>query len=59
MKTTVQFVQAARKAGMDMREVSERLNAAIGVQGGLQKWRKWIRQEILKGGRKKELALGH
>jgi len=58
MRTTVQFIQAARKAGLDMREVAERLDATVGVKDGLRRWRQWVREEILKGG-KKELALGH
>jgi len=53
-KTTVQLVQEAGKAGMDMREVSERLDAAVGIPDGLRKWREWIRKKL-----ESRLALGH
>lgn len=62
MKTassTVKLIQAARKAGLDMREVSERLDAAVGSRDALREWRAWVRNQILKSGRKAELALGH
>lgn len=57
--STVKFVQAARKAGLDMREASERLDAAVGSRDALRKWRAWVRDQILKSGRKAGLALGH
>jgi len=42
-ESTVSCIQAARKAGLDMREVSERLDAAA---GDTKRWRKWIHNEI-------------
>jgi len=50
MKTvsTVKFIQLARKAGLNMREVSERLDASAGQAGGIRKWQGWIRSEIAK-----------
>jgi hypothetical protein len=56
---TVKLVQAARKAGLDMREVSERLDAAVGIPDGLRRWRQWVREEILRKGHESELVLGH
>ena len=55
-KTTVQMIQEARKAGLDMREVSERLDAAVGQPNGLGKWRSWVRKMVSS---KSELVLGH
>lgn len=60
MRTTVRLVQAARKAGLDMREVSERLDAAVGDREALREWRAWVREQVfLRSGRKVKLALGH
>ena len=55
--STVKYIQAARKAGLDMREVSERLDAAVGHPGALREWRNWVRKEILNG--KVEVVLGY
>ena len=55
-KTTVSFIQDARRAGLDMREVSDRLDKAIAEPGGLKEWKRWIRESI---GSQKEFALGH
>jgi ribosomal protein L1 len=54
MKTesTVDCIRKARKAGLDMREVSERLDASVSLPNGLEHWKKWVHSEIL-------LALGH
>jgi hypothetical protein len=54
--STVSCIQDARKAGLDMREVTERLDAAVGRPDGLSRWKEWVRSEILKT---KNLALGH
>lgn len=45
-ETTVSFMQAAIKAGLDMREVYERLDAAAGCVNGISRWRKWVKDEI-------------
>ena len=55
--STVKFIQEARKAGLDMREVSKRLDAAVGNPQALREWSRWIREQVLHSG--KELALGH
>ena len=56
---TVKFIQAARKAGLDMREVSERLDAAAGNRDALRQWRKWVKEQVLRSEKQVELALGH
>ena len=56
---SVKFIQAARKAGLNMREVSKRLDAAVGNPEAMRKWREWVRDQILRSEKKVELALGH
>lgn len=55
-QTTVETIQEAHRAGLDVREVSERLDAAVGQPNGLSKWQSWVRKMI---SRKAELVLGH
>jgi hypothetical protein len=53
-ESTIDCIRKAKKAGLDMREVSERLDASVSLPNGLERWKKWIHEEVLK-----QLALGH
>jgi hypothetical protein len=47
-RSTVGCIREARRAGLDMREVSERLDASVGQPKQMIRWREWIRKEVLK-----------
>ena len=44
----VKYIQMARKAGLNMREVSDRLDAVAGKPNGIQEWQEWVASEVKK-----------
>lgn len=54
-ESTTELVRMAVKAGLNMREVSERLDSSAKNAGGLRKFREWVLEEIFQ--KEKQIAM--